>query len=315
MHYGRIIGESPAMSKVYSDIERIATIDVPVLIVGKSGTGKELVARGIHEQSRRSRGPYVPVNTGAIAKDLIASELFGHEKGAFTGAASQKKGLFEVADNGTLFLDEISTMDMSTQVSLLRVLETNTFQRLGGEESIETDVRIIAATNDNLLAAIGEGRFRDDLYYRLNVFRIELPELRHRGEDVLILARHFLNRYAAEFAKPAAHFAETVLDAFEAYTWPGNVRELENVIIRAVVSCKTDTIEITDLPDGVRTAHPDAPTELVIKVGSTIENAELKLIEETLREVNGNRSRAAQILGISRKALYNKIKAYDLDID
>ena len=311
MHFGCIIGESEAMGEVYADIERIAPIDVPVLIVGRSGTGKELVAKAIHESSRRTAGPYVAVNTGAIARELIASELFGHEKGSFTGASSQKQGLFEVADGGTLFLDEVSTMDPATQVSLLRVLETGTFQRLGGEDAIHTDVRIIAATNEDLSTLIEAGSFRDDLFYRLNVFRLELPELTNRGEDVLILARHFLDRYATEFEKPVSHFAEEVLDVFEAYPWPGNVRELENVIVRAVVSCRKDTIGLGDLPESVRSYREAVPSDLVIEVGSTIEEAEIKLIEETLRTVDGNRSQAAKLLGLRRKALYNKLEQYE----
>lgn len=312
-HFGSIIGDSREMSEVYTQIERIAKIDVPVLLFGESGTGKELVARAIHDRSLRSSGPYVAVNTGAISRELIASELFGHEKGSFTGAAARKSGFFEIADGGTLFLDEVSTMSLATQVSLLRVLETGTFQRLGGEETIRTDVRIIAATNEDLEAMMSNGTFRDDLYYRLNVFSIRLPPLRERAEDVLILARFFLDKYSEEFSKPVAHFSEEVLDIFEAYAWPGNVRELENLIVRAVISCRGDTLEPSDLPEAVR-VHGAHASDVVIPVGSTIEAAEIRLIEETLRDVDGNRSRAATILGISRKALYNKIKAYGIEL-
>jgi DNA-binding NtrC family response regulator len=301
------------MSEVYNQIDRIARIDVPVLLIGESGTGKELVARAIHDRSLRHAGPYTAVNTGAIAQDLVASELFGHEKGSFTGAASRKRGLFEVADGGTLFLDEISTMDMATQVSLLRVLETGSFQRLGGEETVDTDVRIIAATNEDLKTLIQQGRFRDDLYYRLNVFSIHLPRLSERSEDVLVLARHFLDRYADEFSKPVAHFSEEVLDLFERYSWPGNVRELENLVVRAVIACRGDTITVADLPERVRDSRHGSDG-VVIEIGTTIEGAEIRLIEETLRNVEGNRSKAAEILGISRKALYNKIKSYRIQL-
>ncbi|MFP4384253.1 MAG: sigma-54 interaction domain-containing protein [Spirochaetia bacterium] len=304
-----IIGESDEMKKVFSAVEQIAPLEVTVLITGESGTGKDLVAQNIHKLSGRREGPFVAVNTGAIAPELISSELFGHEKGSFTGAMNRKKGKFEIAEEGTLFLDEVSTMSTNTQISLLRVLESREFQRVGGERFLRTNVRLIAATNENLQAAIKDKKFRADLFHRLNVFSISLPPLRKRGDDILLLANHFLKQYCDEFNKKFLPLTEEVENILLNYPWPGNVRELQNTMIRLAVTATKDKIGKEDLPDLIVNNSTDSSI-LLIEVGSPIEAVERKLIEATLKKVNGKKNEAADILGISRKALYNKIQAY-----
>jgi DNA-binding NtrC family response regulator len=306
-----IVGVCPGMRRVFFQIDQAARYDVLVLITGESGTGKDLVAQAIHRRSPRSSGPYFPVNMGAIPSELIASTLFGHERGAFTGANTQRKGIFESAAGGTLFLDEIGTMDGQMQVSLLRVLETRRFQRVGGTRFYEADVRLIAASNENLRDAVKDGSFRRDLYHRLSVFRIALPPLRKRGRDILLLAAQFLQRYNEEFGKRVLRLSPDAERLLLGYSWPGNVRELENVILRAVISAPGE--ELT--PDLLRSqVMPEmaAPGEVVLEVGNTLEEAEKQLITQTLRQVAGNRGEAARILGISRKGIYNKIKKYNI---
>jgi DNA-binding NtrC family response regulator len=306
-----MIGTCRRMRRLFTQIRRVSGLDIPVLIEGESGTGKELVAMSIHRRSPRSDCLFVPVNTGAIVRELIESEIFGHEKGAFTGASYQKKGKFEVAEGGTLFLDEISTMDEKTQVSLLRVLETKKFQRVGGNRQIEADARIIAATNQNLRKAIKEGRFRLDLFHRLNVFPIKIPPLRDRGEDISRLIYYFLEKYCVELEKAAPEVTPQALLLLKSYRWPGNVRELENVMMRIVVMLEDSKITPDILPDIIlQESQEKTETDVVLEVGLPLEEAERQYITKTIELVEGNKSKAARILGLSRKALYNKLKSY-----
>jgi DNA-binding NtrC family response regulator len=308
-----IIGASPTMRRVYRQVRQVSKYDVLVLITGESGTGKDLVAQVIHRMSSRSAGPFYPVNMGAIPRELIASTLFGHEKGAFTGASQQKKGMFETATGGTLFLDEISTMDEMTQISLLRVLETQKFQRVGGSAVLDADVRLLAATNVDLREAVKEGAFRADLWHRLNVFRVNLPPLRKRGKDILLLAREYIDRYAREFDKRIERLDPQAERLLLSYLWPGNVRELENVIMRAVLIASDSVLTPDLLKSEVQTAPP-VRDSVVLEVGMTLEEAERELISRTLDLVAGNKGEAAKMLGISRKGIYNKIKKYRLTV-
>ena len=306
-----ILGRSPAIRRVFRQIRQISRFDVLVLITGESGTGKDLVARAIHRHSSRADGPYYPVNMGAIPKDLIASTLFGHEKGAFTGANEARAGMFESARRGTLFLDEISTMDELTQVSLLRVIETGKYQRVGGTGFLQSDARIIAATNVDLNRMVREQTFRADLYHRLNVFNISLPPLRKRGKDVLLLAREFLRRYSEEFGKQCSGISAEAKKLIGSYLWPGNVRELENVIMRAVITAEGDILTPDLLKSEVQSSDIQ-PDSVILEVGTTLEDAERELIAKTLAEVDGNKGEAARLLGISRKGIYNKVKKYGI---
>lgn len=251
-----IVGESKGIREVRRRVADVAPYDVPVVLDGESGTGKDLVAARIHETSRRCGNTYLPVNMGALSRELVCSQLFGHERGAFTGATERRRGLFELAHSGTLFLDEIATLDMDLQAHLLRVLETRQFCRVGGGSTIKSDVRFLTATNVDLKRAVREGGFREDLYHRINVFEIHLPPLRARGDDIVILAEHYLSRYAAEFDRPARRFDSPVYEAFHRYPWPGNVRELENLVLRMVVRATGETIRIDDLPVELRAVEP-----------------------------------------------------------
>lgn len=384
-----MVGNSPAMRDVFARIERVASTGAPVLIVGESGTGKELVARALHNRSKRSSGPFVPIHTGAIPKELVASELFGHEKGAFTGALSASEGKFEAAATGTVFLDEVGTMDLSTQISLLRVLETYRFTRVGANKERDADVRIVAATNRDLLDLVEANRFREDLYYRLNVFTIALPSLRERPEDVVPIAERFLRAYAKRYSSPARSLSDMAVERLISHAWPGNVRELRNVMEQTAVFARRDIVHAdeiqfvsTRLPN-VRTSRPlesaqpgagvsasdpiparepvaltdmpaaksepreesrpassehepaeaakavespspepapqaapaqppedDHPFVLRIPVGTPLAEAERLLILKTLEVSEGNKQRAARILGISRRGLYTKLAAY-----
>lgn len=309
--FDNIVGRSPAIRRVFRQIRQISRYDVLVLITGESGTGKDLVADAIHRHSPRAQGPYYPVNMGAIPKDLIASTLFGHDKGAFTGAGEARAGMFESAHGGTLFLDEISTMDELTQVSLLRVIETGKYQRVGGTKFLQSDARIIAATNVDLERMAREGSFRADLYHRLNVFHISLPPLRKRGKDVLLLTREFLRRYSEEFGKNVTGISAEAQKLIGSYLWPGNVRELENVVMRAVITADGDTLTPDLLKSEVQSSDLQ-PGTVVLEVGTTLEEAEKQLITRTLEEVDGNKGEAARLLGISRKGIYNKVKKYGI---
>ncbi len=299
-----IIGDSDEMNHVRSLIETVAGQDTTVLIRGESGTGKELVARAIHSKGRRSCFPIVTVNCGAMTESLLESELFGHERGAFTGAQYRRKGKIELADGGTLFLDEVGNIDVKTQMDLLRVIETKQFMRLGGSELIHSDFRVICATNCNLEQMVREGTFRDDLYYRINVFPIEVPPLRSRGKDITKLAHFFLDRFAHSMNRSIRSFSPEAIQALKSYQWPGNVRELENAIERAMVVCTGDTILKEHLPVQSRLATEND--------GMKLQDIERRYIEKVLRETGWNISRSATILGIDRATLYNKIEKFGL---
>jgi len=279
-----------------------------VLIQGESGAGKELVASTIHRSSPRSRGPFVAVNCAALPETLLESELFGYEKGAFTGAAGRKEGRFELADGGTLFLDEVSDLSPVTQPKILRVLQEGEFERLGGTHTIQVDVRIVAATNQDLAEMVRERRFREDLYYRLNVITIRVPPLRERHEDIRVLAQHFLRVYAAKNGRELEGFTGEAIERLEAYAWPGNVRELENLIERSVVLARKDRIEAEDLPDeivGVKRPPRDAILELI---GTPLAEIEQRLLDETLRITGGNKTQAAKLLGIDPRTVSRKLE-------
>ncbi|MFZ0391263.1 MAG: sigma-54 dependent transcriptional regulator [Calditrichia bacterium] len=310
-HFQDMVGISKPMQQIYRKINEVAHTDVPVLILGESGTGKELVARAVHNLSPRSSNSFVAVNTGAIPRELIASELFGHLKGAFTGAISDKKGKFEEAHQGTLFLDEIGTMSLPVQISLLRVLETHVVERVGGSKPIPVDVRIICASNEDLQNLIQQHKFREDLYYRLNVFSVELPPLRQRKQDISYLLKYFLELFNMELSKKIKGFSKEALEKLKDYSWPGNVRELRNVVLRCVLSAE-ETIELKDLPNNV--AEGNLRAEVVtIKTGTPLSEVEKAMIIQTLRAVKGNKLKAAEILGISRRSLYNKLEDYQID--
>jgi len=309
--FGDIIGKSPAMRRVYRQIEKVAPYDFAVLINGETGTGKDMVALEIHKTSNKPRELFFPINMGAIPKELIGSTLFGHEKGAFTGAVTRKKGLFETADGGTIFLDEIGTIDQQTQISLLRTIEDKKVRRVGGTTYIKCDVRLIAATNVNLVEAVAAGDFREDLYYRLNIFSLYLPPLRKRRGDVMLLAEAFANRYANEFDKTIRGFSGEARRYLNENLWPGNVRELENTIIRAVINAD-DEIITPDTLIGESQPQKAESGDGTVKAGMTLEEAEKELIILTLKKVDGHKGEAARMLGLSRKGFYNKLKKYGL---
>jgi DNA-binding NtrC family response regulator len=306
--FGQMVGSSSQMRKVYQTIEQAAPTSASVLIWGESGTGKELVAQTIHQLSPRNQLPFVPINCAAIPETLLESEIFGHEKGAFTGAFDRREGCFELADRGTLFLDEIAEMTPATQVKLLRVLQERKFRRLGGRQEQAVDVRVIAATNAVPADAVKSGKLREDLFYRLNVFAIELPPLRKRKEDLPLLIQAFLGEFNGRNRKSVSALDPVAMRALEQYNWPGNVRELRNVIERAVILCSGQFIEPKHLPPLVAapTVETSKPT-LSITPGTTVEEAENRLILMTLEHTRDNKTRAAEILGISLKTLHNKL--------
>jgi two-component system response regulator HydG len=301
-----IVGSSPALRRVIDVATQAAPSQATVLVLGESGTGKELLARYIHERSARARGPFVAVNCAAIPETILESELFGHEKGAFTGATGRKEGRFAKASGGTLFLDEIGELAWSVQVKLLRVLQDGEYEPLGGNTH-KADVRIVAATNRDLVAEVSAGRFREDLYYRLNVIAITAPPLRARREDIPLLVDHFLGLYCAKNGRPRLHPTRGALDRMSEYAWPGNVRELENVIERAVVLSRDETLGEADLPDHVVTSAPTAPTQLAFEIGTPLDEIEVRVIRDTLRHTRGDKSVAAQLLGISTRTIYRKL--------
>jgi DNA-binding NtrC family response regulator len=301
---GDIIGESPEMQRVMELVHSVAPTDTTIMIRGESGTGKELVARAIHAASPRKFFPIVTVNCGAMTETLLESELFGHERGAFTGAQYRRKGKVELADGGTLFLDEIGNIDMKTQMDLLRVIETKQFTRVGGTEIVKSDFRVICATNKDLERAVKEGSFREDLYYRVNVFIIELPPLRGRRGDIAKLAHYFLEKYARQMNKQVKGFTPEAMLALRQHDWPGNVRELENAIERAMVVTQGDMIDKDHLPLQIPLA--------LVKEGKTLEDVEHRHIEQVLRENSWNVSRSAAVLDIDRVTLYHKIEKYGL---
>src|SRR5678815_2524187 len=305
--FGQMVGSSSQMRKVYQTIEQAAPTSASVLIWGESGTGKELVAQTIHQLSPRAQLPFVPINCAAIPETLLESEIFGHEKGAFTGASDRREGCFELADRGTLFLDEIAEMTPATQVKLLRVLQERKFRRLGGRQEQSVDVRVIPATNVNPAEAVKSGKLREDLYYRLNVFAIELPPLRQRKEDLSLLMQAFLTEFNERNNKNVSAVDPSVMRMLEQYNWPGNVREVRNVIERAVILSNGEFIEPKHLPPLV-TDSPDVVKPVIaLEPGTTVEEAERRLILMTLEHTRDNKTRAAEILGISLKTLHNKL--------
>lgn len=304
-----ITARSAKMREILENVALIAPSDATVLILGESGTGKELIANLIHEHSPRAKAPFVKINCAALTETLLESELFGHERGAFTGATTRKEGRFELADGGSLLLDEIGEMNQATQTKLLRVLQEQQFERVGGTQTIHVDVRIIAATNKNLEGEVKAGRFREDLYYRLNVVPIQLPPLRERREDIPLLAEHFLRHYAAKNHRAVKWILPESLDLFMRYDWPGNIRELENAIERGVIIARGEYLTPAELPLAIR--QNVLPTGRTDNKG-TLKEMEREWITRTLTQVDGNRTRAAKILGITRKTLQNKIKEYGL---
>ena len=306
--FENIIAKSPKMQQVIEVIKIVARSNATVLIMGDSGTGKELVARAIHAQSHRRGKPFIAISCAALPESLLESELFGHEKGSFTGAYAQKKGKFEIANRGTLFLDEIGEMSTNIQVHLLRVLEEKEFTRVGGNEMIKVDVRVVSATNKDIRKAVASGQFREDVYYRLNVVTIELPPLRERKEDIPLLAEHFLKKFALENQKKITGFSPDATDFLLKYEWPGNVRELENAIERAVILAQNSNIEVTDLP------HQNLPLARSASPAKRLKEAEKNHILNILTEAEGNYSEAARILGISRMTLYNKAREYGINV-
>ena len=311
--FRRLIGQSPRMQEVFDLIARAAPSRTTILIHGESGTGKELVARAIHDNSPRSARPFIPVNSGSLPPDLLESNLFGHVKGAFTGAIAPKKGLFELADRGSIFLDEIGTVPLDTQAKLLRVIQEREFMRLGGVDTIKVDVRIIAATNVDLKRLVGDGTFREDLFYRLNVIVVELPPLRERREDVPLLAHAFLDKYGRQNDKAGLELTADALALLERYHWPGNVRELENVIERAVVLASQPAIGPDLIPDGVRNAPPFELPEVELPPDGlpfkkVVERVEARLITQALDAAGGVQKRAAELLQVKPSTLNEMIK-------
>ncbi len=305
--FGRIVGNSPGIRGVYRVIEQASPTSASVLVWGESGTGKELVAQTIHELSPRNAFPFVAINCAAIPETLLESEIFGHEKGAFTGAQDRRLGCFELAHRGSLFLDEIAEMQPATQVKLLRVLQERTFRRLGGRQEQQVDVRVLAATNHNPVEAVRNGKLREDLYYRLNVFAMELPPLRDRREDVPLLVQSFLNEFNVRNAKSVRAVDQEAMRILENYPWPGNIRELRNVIERATILAEGEFIETRHLPPLIVTRGEETLPTLTLAPGTTVDEAERRLILLTLEHTRQNKTRAAEILGISLKTLHNKL--------
>ncbi|HEV8441408.1 MAG TPA: sigma-54 dependent transcriptional regulator, partial [Methylomirabilota bacterium] len=330
-----LIGQSLAWRRTMDIVMQAAPSVATVLLLGESGTGKELLARAIHDGSPRAKGPFIPVNCAALPETILEAELFGYEKGAFTGAAGRKEGRFELADGGTLFLDEVADLSPVTQPKILRVLQEGEFERVGGTRTIRVDVRIVTATNQDLTGLVRDRRFREDLFYRLNVITIVVPPLRDRKEDIPVLARHFLRVYAAKNNRRLEDLSDEALGCLEAYSWPGNVRELENVIERAVVLARGSRVEVADLPESVA----DRPVMLVrgptgdagpqseagasgtsgsegvfkIRVGTPLAEVEQRMLEETLRLTKGNKTLTARLLGIDPKTVFRKLKAGEVE--
>jgi Nif-specific regulatory protein len=310
--YANMIGTSACMRQVYEEIGQVARTTATALILGESGTGKELVAHAIHANSERARHPFIKINGAAFPETLFESELFGHERGAFTGAVSRKRGRLDLAQGGTLFLDEVGELPLSTQIKLLRVIQFREFERVGGTETLKANVRLVAATNKDMATAVANGTFREDLYYRLNVFTITLPPLRDRRPDVPALADYFVEKYAREHRRETARISSGALDVLCEYAWPGNVRELENAIERAVVVCEGLVIEERHLPETIRGASPTQSAPRSLSLAGAVEQLERRMIEEALRESQGNLARASRALGTTERILRYKIDKYDL---
>ena len=310
--FSHIVGTSGPMRQVFEQITRVASTNTTVLIRGESGTGKELIAHAIHYSSARARKPFVKVSCAALPDSLIESELFGYERGAFTGATARKKGRFELADGGTLFLDEIGDVNLSTQVKLLRVLQEREFERLGGTAAIQANVRLVAATNTDLEKAIAAGTFREDLYYRLNVFTIFVPPLRERKTDILLLADHFLEKYAIEHGRNIKRISTPAIDMLMAYHWPGNVRELQNIIERAVLVCDAAVVHGHHLPPTLQTGEASG-TVAGMSLSNAVAAYEKDLIQDALKTTRGNRVRAAMLLDSTERIISYKVKKYHID--
>ena len=308
---GTIIGKSEKLTKMMSLIEQVAPTRASVLVTGESGVGKELVADALHRLSDRKDGPFIKVHCASLSSNLLESELFGHEKGAFTGAVSQKKGRFELADGGTIFLDEIGEIDSATQVKILRVLQEREFERVGGTETVKVDVRIVAATNRDLLEEVKKGNFREDLFYRLNVVHIEVPPLRERKEDIPLLMSSFLEEFNREDNRAIEGFSPAARKAMYAYSWPGNIRQLRNTIESAGVTCRGKVIDTGDLPEQI--VAENRAGEVSIRLGVTLSEAEKTVIMSTLDFCEGNKTRASEMLGLGRKTLHRKLEEYNVD--
>lgn len=311
---GNLVGASVKMQSVYRQIYQAAGSEVNILLLGETGTGKDLAAQTTHQLSNRSDGPFLPINLGAIPADLVASELFGHEMGAFTGAIKQTKGIFEKAENGIVFLDEIEAVDERVQISLLRLIEQHQFRRLGGKQAIENRARLIASSNEDLQTLIDKGVFRKDLYYRLDVFRITMPSLRKNLEDIPLLTREFMARYNRTYRKNITAIATECIQAFQHYDWPGNARELKNVIQRAAIVCESDEIQLEHLPPRFRALKGSMPANptVTFEIGTPLEQVEKEMILQALSAANDNRTQAAELLGISRRAIYNKLRKHKI---
>ena len=315
-NFGEMVGRSRPMKTVYEMVEKVAETDSAVLVYGESGTGKELVARAIHRRSVRREGPFVKVNCGSLPRELVQSELFGHEKGAFTGAIRQKKGKFELAEGGTIFLDEIGDLPLEAQVNILRVLQTKEYDRVGGEETIHADVRVIAATHRVLREMVVEGAFREDLFYRLEVIPIRLVPLRDRKADIPDLVEHFLHKKCEEMNRPLKRLTDRAMAAMASYTWPGNVRELENVVERTLVLADGNVVDVNDLPLDVEASRAEVSAEELedsaIPLTRRLEDLERQLIEQALEQAGGVKTKAAEMLGIKTSAFYYKLDKYGL---
>ena len=303
--FGDLIGQSDEMRGIYGTIEAVAPAAASVFIVGESGTGKELVARAIHEKSNRAKGPFIAINCGAFPREILENELFGHEKGAFTGAINEKPGCFELADGGTLFLDEVAEMEPDIQVKFLRALEQRSFRRLGGKKEIHVDIRVLAATNKNIQKAVEDGKLREDLYHRLAVIPLHLPALRERRGDVRLLAEHFLRRFSEENGKKIKGFAPEALEFINSYRWPGNVRELKNAVERAVIFCLGEEVTLQDLRAHELIMAEDR--EVRVPVGTSVEQAERTLVLKTFSFVEGDYQKAASMLGIEEEDLRSRL--------
>jgi DNA-binding NtrC family response regulator len=306
---GEMVGRSAPVREVFSLVAKVAPTNSTVLIRGESGTGKELVARAVHDQSKRKGKPFIKVNCAALPETLLESELFGYEKGAFTGAVAAKPGRFELAEGGTVFLDEIGDLTPPTQVKLLRVLQDRQFERLGGTQTLKADVRVLAATHRDLEALVKEGKFREDLFYRINVVPVRVPPLRERREDIPLLAEHFLNRFRREHGKPSVRLDAAAFEALSAHGWPGNVRELQNVVERLVVLNQSGLILKQEVLPCLGGPAPAGAAAL----GASVAEAEKTAIQNALKSTGGNRTQAAKVLGVSRRTLHNKLREYGIE--
>jgi DNA-binding NtrC family response regulator len=308
-HYGELTGQSDEMRRVYQIIDAVAPSTANVLILGESGTGKELVARAVHTKSDRAKGPFFALNCAALPKEILENELFGHEKGAFTGSTNEKQGAFELAHGGTIFLDEIAEMSSDVQVKLLRALESRQVRRLGGKKEIDVDIRVVAATNKNLEKALADGEMREDLYYRLAVVELALPPLRERADDAQLLANEFLERYSTQNGKKIVGFTDEAWQWILTYHWPGNVRELKNTVERGVIMARSDQIQLSDLMPRHLKNSADAPSSVTIAVGSSMQDAKRQLVLRTFANANGDVARAAKVLGMEAEDVRRELLA------